>query len=249
MSTVLQIFKEYSGTGYYSILFLASLIYLWYTEEDKRLRYMLVYIPGVIQLLFFVPYFYMLYNKLDAGTYYRILWLLPMTVVIAYSACRVLGRHTRAGLILAVLLLLLSGTCVYQSSNLSKAENLYHLPQETIDICDMIRPAKGAERVWAAFPPEEVHYVRQYTTTIQMPFGRDNLVEEWGNEKHPLFLLYQQETIPAREFAEASTESLCNYAILLKSKKIDGSLTDHQFKKIGETEHYLIYQNLAVPLP
>ena len=246
MQTIMTIFKDYGGSGYFSILFLLALIYLGFTEEDRRIKTLFVYIPAVILILFFLPPFYMLYNRLDEGTYYRILWLLPMTIVIAYAGCRIIGRHVKAGVLLGCLVLIISGNYVYNSQHITPAENLYHLPQETIEICDLIRPTEGEERVWALFPAEQVHFVRQYTTTIQMPFGRDNLVESWDRIIHPLYTLLQQEVIPAEELSELSIESECHYIILLKSMKIDGNLKDYGIVQIGETENYLVYRNTPV---
>ena len=52
MREIIEIFKAYNGTGYYCILFIIALIYLWFTEEDKRIRALLIYTPTVIQILF-----------------------------------------------------------------------------------------------------------------------------------------------------------------------------------------------------
>lgn len=246
MQTIMAIFKDYGGTGYYTILFVLSLIYLGFTEEDKRVRTILVYIPAIIFLLFFIPVFYMLYNTLDNGTYYRILWLIPMTVIIAYAGCKAIGHHTRLGVIIGCLVLIISGTYVYNSQYITKAENPYHLPQETVDICEMIMPKEGEERVWALFPVEQVHFVRQYTTTIQMPFGRENLVETWYYEHHPLYTLLQQEVIPVDELSELSIENYCNYIILLKTMEVEGDLEEYGIQLIGETENYLVYRNTPV---
>ena len=246
MQTIMTIFKDYGGTGFYSILFVVSLIYLGYTEENRVVRTLFVYIPTVILGLFFIPLFYVLYNWLDKGTYYRILWLLPMTVVIAYAGCKAIGHHVKLGVLLGSIVLVISGTYVYASQHMTPAENMYHLPQETIDICEMIRPAEGEERVWALFPAEQVHFVRQYTTTIQMPFGRDELVKGWKDEPHPLYTLLQQDVIPVDELSELSIENYCNYIILLKTMKVDGDLEEYGIEKIGETENYLIYRNTPV---
>ena len=246
MQTIMTIFKEYGGTGYYSILFVLALIYLGYTEEDKRVKTLFVYIPAVMFVLFFLPPFYMLYNRLDEGTYYRILWLLPMTVVIAYAGCKAIGHHVKMGVFLGSIVLIISGSYVYASQHMTPAENPYHLPQETIEICDMIRPAEGEERVWALFPAEQVHFVRQYTTTIQMPFGRDNLVEAWDMDHHHLYDLLKQEVIPVEELSELSIENYCNYIILLKTMKVEGDLEEYGIEKIGETENYLVYRNTPV---
>lgn len=246
MQTIMTIFKDYGGTGYYTILFVLSLIYLGYAEEDKRVRTILVYIPATMLFLFFLPVFYMLYNELDNGTYYRILWLMPMSVVIAYAGCKLIGHHVKIGVFVVAIVLIISGTYVYKSQYISKAENLYHLPQETIEICDMIKPAEGEERVWALFPAEQVHFVRQYTTTIQMPYGRESIETSWGFGKHPLYELLQKEYIPVDELSELSIENYCNYIILLKQMKVDGDLEEYGIELIGETENYLVYRNTPV---
>ena len=145
MREIIEIFKAYNGTGYYCILFIIALIYLWFTEEDKRIRALLIYTPTVIQILFFTPIFYMIYNRLDDGTYYRILWLLPMTVVIAYAGCKVIGIHTRVGLALLSAILVMSGTYVYKSVYMTRAENEYHIPQEVVEVCEIIKPEEGKE--------------------------------------------------------------------------------------------------------
>lgn len=246
MQTIMSIFKDFGGSGYYSILFVLSLIYLAFSEEDKRVKTLFVYIPTVMLVLFFLPPFYVLYDRLDEGTYYRILWLMPMTVIIAYALCKAIGHHIIMGALLGSIVLILSGTYVYKSQHMTPAENLYHLPQETIEICDMIRPAEGEERVWALFPAQQVHFVRQYTTTIQMPFGRDDLVASWELPHHPLYTLLQQEVIPADELSELSIENYCNYIILLKTMKVDGSLQEYGIELIGETDNYYVYRNTPV---
>ena len=243
MTEILEIFKAYNGTGYYCLLFIAAILYLWFTEEDRNLKIILVIIPTVIQVLFFMPFFYFAYNKLDEGTYYRILWLLPMTLVIAYAGVKVIGTHTRLGVAIMALILILSGTCVYTSIGVSKAENAYKLPNEVVEICDMIMPEEGKERVWAAFPPILVHYVRQYSTEIQLPFGRDSMVDAWKKLDNPLFELYMSPNMPADLLTRYSNEYFCHYVIIEKEKGTVGNLTDFGMVQIGETENYLVYRN------
>jgi len=247
METILEIFKAYNGTGYYCILFIIALIYLWFTEEDKRIKALLVYSPTLIQILFFIPYFYMIYNRLDEGTYYRILWLLPMVVVIAYAGCKVIGVHTKIGLALLSAILVISGTYVYKSVYMSKAENYYHLPQEVVDICEKIEPEEGRERVWAVVPAELAHYVRQYTTTIQLAYGRDSMVMSWKRLENPLYDLYSEPIMDVDKLSEYATEYYCNYVVLDKERILKGGKPeDLGLTLIGETEHYDIYRNEKV---
>lgn len=247
MSTILEIFKSYNGTGYYCVLFIICLLYLWFVEEDKRIKALLVYTPALIQVLFFIPYFYMVYNRLDEGTYYRILWLLPMTVVIAYAGCKLIGVHTKIGLALLSVILIMGGTYVYSSQYMSKATNPYHLPQEVVDVCDMIKPAEGKERVWAAVPTDMAHFVRQYTTTIQLGYGRDSMVTSWKRNENALYDIYMQPIIDLEELSVVSTEYYCNYVILDKERILTGGKPEeYELEKIGETEHYDVYRNQKV---
>ncbi|MBQ0028129.1 MAG: hypothetical protein KBS96_05950 [Lachnospiraceae bacterium] len=247
MAEILDIFKAYNGTGYYCILFIAALMYLWFTEEDKHIKVLLVVVPSAIQLLFFIPYAYYIYEMLDEGTYYRVLWLLPMTMVIAYAGCRIIGNHTRAGVAVVMLILIFSGTCVYTNRNVTVAENVYNLPDEVIELCDIVKPEEGRERVWAAFPPLLVHYVRQYTTTIQLPFGRDSMVDSWKKLDNPLFELYMSPNMPADKLTQYATEYYCNYLILEKDAEVIGDLSDYGVDYMTSTENYDVYRNTNVP--
>lgn len=95
--------------GNLSVPFLAALIYLLATEKDSKIRRVLLESSLVITVLFFFPLFKMVMDKVEeAGTYYRILWLLPMTVVIAYAGVKLIGRHTRIGLAAMVIVLVLA---------------------------------------------------------------------------------------------------------------------------------------------
>lgn len=247
MNTILEIFKGYNGTGYYCVLFIICLLYLWFAEEDKRIKSLLVYTPTAIQVLFFVPYFYLIYEKLDRGTYYRILWLLPMTVVIAYAGCKFIGVHTKVGLAILSLILILSGTYVYNSVYMSKAENAYHLPQEAVDICEMIQPDEGRERVWAVVPTDLAHFIRQYTTTIQLAYGRDSMVSSWMRNENPLYDLYMEPIMDLKLLSDLATEYYCNYVVIDKERILTGGTTEKfELLKIGETEHYDVYRNNRV---
>lgn len=244
-----EIFKEYSGTGYLSILFVVALVYLWMTEKNKITRYIFVYGAGIIQILFFVPFFYWGYNILDEGTYYRILWLLPSTIVIAYSAVRVMGQHTKVGLLLSILVVMISGQYVYSSVYITKAENAYNIPQEVIEVCDMIGPEEGEERIWAIFPDDMIHYVRQYTIDVQMVYGREVLVNSWDTADHPLYEVMSEEILDVEELAELVELYACNYVILNKEKEVDGDLAEAGIEWFGETDTHVVYWCSKVPFP
>ncbi len=249
MREILTIFLDYSGNGIYPFLFLAALIYLLAVEKDRRVRLVLLETSAVTLILFFFPLFKAVMDRVEeAGTYYRILWLLPMTVVTAYAGVRLIGRHTRIGLILLAAVCILGGSCVYGNVNVSRAENRYHLPAEVPAICDLIMPAEDEERVWAVFPSELIQYIRQYTSEIQMPYGRDMLVASWDHREHPIYALMEAETIPIDLVAELLDDYGVQYLILNKARPTEGVPSEYGLEKIGEIGGYDVFRNTDVPI-
>lgn len=168
----LKLFQEYMGTGLIVLWFLVSLLYLWLTEKRKYIRVMFLYVPLVLLLVFFNPLVAKIVSQMaDGEIYYRILWLLPVTPVIAFGTVqlcgKLAGRKRYVGITLAIVLFTISGSLIYRNPNFQKAENAYHVPQSVVDICDTIE-VPGRE-VMAAFPGELLQYVRQYSNVICMP--------------------------------------------------------------------------------
>lgn len=248
MKEILLIFQEYTGAGFLTILYLMALLYLWVTEKNKTIQSIFVYGASALQILFFIPLFYYGYQLLDRGTYYRLLWLLPMTITIAYSGVRILGRYPQCGIILGVILIAVSGKYVYSNIYMVTAENAYHIPQEAIDVCEAIMPEEGDERVTGVFPDELIHFIRQYSSEIQMAYGRDYLAPDWRYDDHPLRRLMNGKRIQAGKLSRLSAEYGCHYVILQKDKVIFGDLESQDLLKIGETRHYDIYRNMKVDI-
>lgn len=156
MGDVAALFREYMGTGLIVIWYMISLIYLWINEKRKYLRLLFLYMPVILLLIYFNPLFAKaVYHMAEGEIYYRILWLLPVTVVIAYTTVCIydrFGDRRRADLfaLCAAGMIGLSGSFVYSSPLFSRAENVYHMPDSVVHICDAIR-VPGRE-VMALFP-------------------------------------------------------------------------------------------------
>ena len=248
MREILTIFQSYTGNGFLTILYMLALLYLWMTEKNKTTRVILVYGASVIQILFFVPLFYYGYQLLDAGTYYRILWLLPMTVTIAYTAVKILGKYPAGSIIIGLCMIMICGKYVYSNDYITKAENWYHIPQEVIEVCDMIMPEEDEERVKGVFPDELIHFVRQYSSRIMMAYGRDYLAPDWIYGDHPLREVMNQEKIRISELVSLATEMKCQYIIVERKKEFIGNFDHYQVVKVGETTNYDIYRNQQVDI-
>lgn len=248
MREILTVFQQYTGSGFLTILFLLTLMYLWVSEKNPTVRAIFVYGTSVIQILFFLPLFYYGYQLLDKGTYYRILWILPMSITIAYAAVKILGRYPVGTILIGAFMIVVCGKYVYSNINISVAQNAYHIPQETIDICDMIMPAEDEERVTAVFPDSLIHFVRQYSTRIQMAYGRDYLAPDWIYGDHPVRKVINQEEIRISELVRLATEQKCQYIILERHKELIGDFEKYDVFLIGQTANFDIYRNYQVDI-
>lgn len=239
------IFKLYTGLRYLAVLYLIAFLYLLIREKEKRIRIMLLYTPLVILALFFCPLFrkFFVAAGLDGETYYRILWLLPMGITIAYAGCRLFAGHKRIGLAVMSAAVILCGTWVYSNPNISKAENLYHIPDPVVGVCDFLKAEEGKNYIKAVFPQEMVHFVRQYDTDIMMPYGRDMLVPRWDyyNEVHEA--MEKATIVDIAVLLKATREYGCNYIILHESREVKEDPTMQDLEFLGNVEGYLIYRD------
>lgn len=242
---MIETFLKYNGSGMMLSWFLIAWLYLFLAEKDKPKRIMLVYTPALVLLIFFNPLFYRFCSRLtEEAIYFRILWLVPVTIVIAYSILRIMGSLQKKkrivfGLV-AVVGIILAGKPVYVNPLFSVAENSYHVPDEVVEICDTIR-IEGRE-VMAAFPPEFLLYVRQYSPYVCMPYGR----EEYKGSYTEFYSLICQEEIDVEQLAAFAKGSGCHYVILSKEKELLGKMSDYQYEVFEYVGNYVVYRDSSM---
>lgn len=239
---VYGIFQKYMGTGIVVILFLAAIVYLFLTEKRKERRILLIYLPVLTLLLYFNPLFAAFFCKVvDTEIYFRICWLLPVGVVLGYSAVQIAERFEgkkQACLIAGMLCLIaISGKLVYTNPLYSRAQNPYHVPDSVVHICDAIK-CEGRE-VMAAFPREMVLYVRQYSPYVCMPYGRDAYETEFNHFEK----LMDADVIDLETMWERIELFGVHYIILDEKKEILGDPQDFNLVEFDRMDGYVIYYN------
>lgn len=244
MSEIVKIFAQYEGSGYFMVLYTAAFIYLFITEKDRLLRAVFLYLPLIVWILFFLPPFHALYSKIEGSeTYYRMLWMIPVTFTILYAGVHLFRRRILTGTAALALVLILCGNYVYNNANILKAENRLHLPQLVLDICDCITNDSGGEKVMVAMPANVVQFVRQYDSRIMMPYGREMLMPQWSNVTNDVYEQIEAEVIDAEGMAAAADQYSCEYIVLEADKEVDGDLADYGYEKIQTVDGYDIYRN------
>ncbi len=279
---IIDIWKAYAGTGSLLVLFLLSLFYIWKKEERKDIRGLMVWGSVLIAAGFSCPLFRKIFVRLlDSETYYRVLWILPMGVSIAYAGMLLLRRDKDVpggedttdknvektmifqrnprpwvqpvGLLVLAAVVALSGSLVYKSTYISKAENAYHIPQVVVEICDTILPETTEEtdtseqaasdgKVMAVFPSELIHFIRQYSSDVMMPYGREMLVERWGNERE-LFDLMEADTYDVEWVADKAIQNYCRYVILNSYKPKTEPMENYEYQLVQVVGPYEIYMD------
>ena len=245
------IFKNYMGfheNRYLAGIYLFMLLYLWLTEKNKQRRAIFVYAPTLLLALFFCPLFRKVFVRIleDSETYYRLLWLLQMSLVSAYGMIRLCGRHRRIGLVVMCAAIFACGNYVYDSEYITKAENAYHLPQEAVDIVDLIEPENG--RITVLVPADLIYYIRQYSTNIELPYGREMLIARWDYHHAMYEAMEKAEVIETASFVELAREYPCSYIVLKEDRKTDEPLTQYGFTLYDQVGEYLIYRDAETDL-
>ncbi len=239
------ILKLYTGLKLLLLLSVLAWIYLLITEKSKSIRILLVYAPIIVVALFLFP----ISRKgfvalgLDGETYYRILWTVPTGIIFVYGLCRLFERHKRIGLIVGAGLTVLCGSFVYKSTYISRAENLYHIPNTVVKICDLIKPDDPDKRVSAVMPGELIHFVRQYDTSINMPYGREMLVNAWDYYNAVYEAMEKPEVVSMEDLLAATREDYCQYIVLSEERKTDLDPIECGLVLLDEIDGYLIYED------
>ncbi len=252
-SDVVELFRNYMGTGLIVAWFLIAVVYLLVSEKRKSIRIFFVYTPVILLLIYFNPLFaQIVYGVVGNEIYYRILWLLPITPVIAYACVSVYGRlrehrggraANAAALCMAVAIVF-SGSLIYSNPFFARAQNKYHVQDSVVHICDAI-VIPGRE-VMAVFPVELLQYVRQYTSLVCMPYGREITVERW-NFYSELYDAMEAEVIDLAVLEPAVWDAQCHYVVLPSDKEVIGDFADYKWELYCETDGYSVYRVTEYP--
>lgn len=254
---IFVIINEYRGSGYLIFVYAAAFVYLLFAEKRRLNRILALYIPLTLMILLLCPVFYHIYVVYldDSGTYYRMLWMLSMTVTIAYAACNLIYRFRRLGLILITVIIIACGGYAYvdgEHASLAKAQNPYHIPQYVIELCDMMPQHIEGVNVFACVPLEMLFYVRQYDSDICLIYGRDAVEPSWGyyNEFYEAYELgVAIDLAKMLELTRNNGARVCTYFVVKEDRKFVGDPAKMGLEKIAQVDEYILYRdNVAVEI-
>lgn len=245
--TVLEDIILYNNKSFLVPLFLIALLFLWVTEKKKRLRVVLVYLVTALGVVFVCPLYAWIGIWIDAEIYYRVLWALPMGIVVCYSAVKLMMRFQNVvgrGLVfvLALIVICMNGDLVYTKTLHFKSVNAYHMPQQVIDVAEALRLDNYTPI--AVMPAELLPFFRQYTADVFTPYGRNILEPAWSFSNALYDAMEGDETsYDAVEVARCAREEHCAYVVLSCAKQIHGGMEEQNYFLLDFVQGYYIYMD------
>lgn len=246
ISGIFNWYSEYSGSGILTVLFFVVLIYIALEDENRSNRTVLLYGTVILMLIIFFPGTYYIYTKyVDAGTYWRFFWLIPMGIGLAYAGAKLTEKHALAGGLMVMVVLMLGGSFIYNSRvSFRIAENLYQLPGEVIDIADYLE-SRELEEIRCAVSPELLTYIRQYDVNIIMPYGREQLDSRWS-EKSGFFMLMADANINPAKLAEKCLYNHTQFIVVNNEKALLNRPENCGFKKVYTSGSFDVYEYMEL---
>lgn len=170
-------FKKFIGTGFYLVLLVVAIGYLlWKKNENRQFA---AWVPIGVIILFFNPIAILfLYRQFMWGTYWRMLWMVPLVPVLAYVGVELICKRQK--IVERVLVFLVvacifvcSGKFMYTDERFEKKQNFFKIPTVAIDIAQHIILYSGDWYPTVIVPNELYCYIRQYTSNVRLLYGRD----------------------------------------------------------------------------
>lgn len=253
LNVVMSMYDDYNGTGMQMALFFACLIYLLVQKKDKEKHYVFL----GYTLLFFILCFCPMTAKvimicIEETVYWRMFWLLPSAAVIAYTAVGILMQaegKKRRYLLLGVMLFVvgMTGSVVYNSTVFTRKQNHYKLPQDVVDICDMIEEdaaVNGIPQKKLITANNLISFIRQYDAQILMPYGMETIRggrTENENDAQ-IFRIMSSDVKDWEALAWYAAMENCNYLAYPLEGEAADELLSYGYSIVGDNGAYRVYR-------
>ncbi len=144
-SIITRMFGRVYPTGFYLYYTLGAILFLFLRKKRKREESLLGVYSVLIFCMILMPFFTLIIWRFlrNGGVYWRLLWMIPYAVLIAYAGCELVFRPKNRLLKLlaaavATAAILLGGTSVYNKDVWQVPTSRDKLPQLTLTTMSVI---------------------------------------------------------------------------------------------------------------
>jgi hypothetical protein len=236
VNSVMEVLQRYFSGNILLILALAALVF-WAGKNKMQIRWYLVFAAVGILLLFNGIVYGLVKSVGESDTYYRLLWILPVTLFAAYFIVELLDdfRGWKKPVFLLLCVICLGAYCSISAGTWIKfPTNIYQLDEDVIGVADVIEAHSGGSRVRMWDEGSIWYSIRQYDDNICWPEGdMDELYYA---------LISQDPEYTAEQIRQYAAWSMADYIVLKKDMTVsNGWIQEAGFTMIGQTENYNIY--------
>lgn len=243
-------YHSYVGVGFYHVLYLICLI--WIVRDpgiEKKWKYLFT---GYTILFLFLYYFpvtaRIIIGLIGGNVYWRMFWILPLPVFVAFIAARVVDGGKLKGwrrvlcVAAVVAVLAMSGRNIYTNGGFVAAENSQKIMEETVMVCNLLEEKRQeGEVIRAAVPNEMLYELRQYDADIYLPYGR------WDYEypdRQELMDAMNAQPVQPEILAEALRKYDCNYLVYPAADGLFEAMAAEDFEFLGAVGNYQVYKDV-----
>lgn len=229
-------------------MLLASIVWILWREKDWSRKILLGILPLLFLFLYWCPLTGILFMKLlGENVYWRMLWLLLLAVIIPYGACLLLkelhGAWRYGAFLACMALIVLGGSPVLSSEWFEPSTNAYKLPQNVIEVCDLL-----PGNIHAMVSNRLMPYIRMYDPTITLEFARNDLryngMEEPVDEASCLYLEGQKTEADLAVLAPLAKKAGCTFLVFSNNRTYIGEWEDYGYEKYAETSEFDIFVDM-----
>lgn len=246
-----EAFSRFVGTGVYVGLFFVAILYIIdfldkKDNKESRIKVVLGVYCIIILILNICPFFAKFITEVlgEADTYWRVYWLLPIGIDIAFMFTDLIFRKEKITdkivmTILMIIIIVMSGTYMYNSDDVEKFEkvnNYYKVPDNVLDIIFHISNDNDSYKKLAG-PERFIIYTRQIDGNIILSEARN--ISGYGPDS--IVTLIEEKKID--EIYEYCKNRKCNYLVLPKDMELsEDYIEKYNVDKLYENSEYCLYK-------
>lgn len=237
-----------SGLMHWLIFGVAILCCAFMGKEERKK----IFCPAVLVLLFFFnPVFYALIGtRFLSGIYWRLLWMLPISFVIAYAMTQMVCKIRRD--VLRVLAIVAASVCIivtgereFSAETYTEKENDYEISAAAIEISDIVTQNMASWKENIIVPNELTCDIRQYTCGVGLLYGRNagGFITNIEPDELAVYDEMCKEEPDLTVVTDIAKERDCRYIVFNTSfHQIPEDLSSYGYEKIATVqEDYAVY--------
>jgi len=242
-------FQNYYGGEHLLVIFVFCLLlaYLCFPE----LKRIVLYPTLMITFLLINP---LLYQKIfHRIIFWRLLWMIPSTVIVAYVFCQLIRTGTTiqkktAIVALMCLLTVFSGNYVYENVEFQKTQNLEKIDSGVKSVGKIIM--KHCENPKCLLRSKYLSQIRQYSTDIELLYGRNvyNYITGASDEYKRIADEMEKKEPDYAYILEIFKANQCNVIAVRDEAPIpEGLLRQYDLYEISREDESIIYKSKQAP--